>query len=49
MIAVLQGVHKFGLGDEISLYLDPRRLFVFDSAGNLVAAPGENAGGTGAH
>jgi len=49
MIAVLQGVHKFGLGDEINLYLDPRRLFVFDSAGNLVAAPGENAGGTGAH
>jgi glycerol transport system ATP-binding protein len=49
MIALLQGVHEFGLGDEIKLYLDPRRLFVFDSAGNLVAAPGENAGGTGAH
>ena len=49
MIAVLQGVHKFGLGDEISLYLDPHRLFVFDSAGDLVAAPGANAGGTGAH
>jgi glycerol transport system ATP-binding protein len=49
MIALLQGVHEFGLGDEINLYLDPRRLFVFDSAGNLVAAPAENAGGTGTH
>ena len=49
MIALLQGVHEFGLGDEIKLYLDPRRLFVFDTAGNLVAAPAENAGGTGAH
>jgi len=49
MIALLQGVHEFGLGDEIDLYLDPRRLFVFDGAGDLVAAPGENAGGTGAH
>jgi len=49
MIAVLQGVHEFGLGDEISLYLDPRRLFVFDGAGKLVAAPEENAGATGAH
>ena len=25
MIAMLQGVHDFGLGDEIRLYLDPRR------------------------
>ena len=49
MIAVLQGVHQFGLGDEINLYLDPRLLFVFDSAGNLVAAPAENPGGTGTH
>jgi glycerol transport system ATP-binding protein len=49
MIALLQGVHEFGLGDKISLDLDPRRLFVFDGAGNLVAAPAENAGGAGAH
>jgi glycerol transport system ATP-binding protein len=49
MIAVLQGVHEFGLGDEISLYLDPRRLFVFDGAGDLVAAPGDSADRTGAH
>jgi glycerol transport system ATP-binding protein len=49
MIALLQGVHEFGLGNEINLYLDPRRLFVFDGAGKLVAAPEENAGGTGAH
>ncbi len=49
MIALLQGVHEFGLGDGVNLYLDPRRLFVFDGAGGLVAAPGENAGRTGAH
>jgi len=49
MIALLQGVHQFGLGDQINLYLDPRRLFVFDGDGKLVAAPAENAGGTGAH
>jgi len=49
MIALLQGVHKFGLGDEINLYLDPRRFFVFDGAGDLVAGPGKNANGTGAH
>jgi glycerol transport system ATP-binding protein len=49
MIAVLQGVHEFGLGDEISLYLDPCRLFVFDGAGDLVAAPGDSADRTGAH
>jgi glycerol transport system ATP-binding protein len=49
IIAVLQGVHEFGLGDEISLYLDPRRLFVFDGAGAVVAAPEQNAGRRGAH
>ena len=49
MVALLQGVHKFGLGDEINLYLDPRRVFVFGGAGDLVAAPGQNASGTGAH
>jgi glycerol transport system ATP-binding protein len=43
MIALLEGVHEFGLGDEINLYLDPRRLFVFNGAGDLVAAPGQNA------
>jgi len=48
MIALLQGVHEFELGDEINLYLDPRRLFVFNGTGDLVAAPGENADRTGA-
>ena len=49
MIALLQGVHEFGLGDGIDLYLDPRRVFVFDGGGGLVAAPAEHAGRTGAH
>jgi len=49
IIALLQGVHEFELGDEINLYLDPCSLFVFDDAHNLVAAPGENVGRTRAH
>ena len=41
LIALLEGVHEFALGDEISLHLDPDRLFVFDGAGSLAAAPAQ--------
>ena len=34
-----EGVKALGLGKEIQIYLDARFLFVFDEAGNLVAAP----------
>jgi glycerol transport system ATP-binding protein len=33
------GIHLMPVGSEIAMYLDPERLFVFDSDGRLVAAP----------
>ena len=39
-----QGVHSFGLGQEIDVFLDATRLFVFADSGRLVAAPA--GGGT---
>ena len=38
LIALLEGVHEFALGEEINLHLEPDRLFVFDGAGGLAAA-----------
>jgi glycerol transport system ATP-binding protein len=42
LVAQLTGVHVFALGDALTLYLDPRQAYVFDAAGDLVAAPQEN-------
>ena len=39
MIALVEGVHLYGLGEAIRFYLDPDRLFVFSEAGKLVAVP----------
>src|SRR3977135_3670492 len=39
-VAVLQGAHEFAPGDTLDAVLDPNDLFVFDTAGRLVAAPG---------
>ena len=47
MIAQLEGVRQFALGESVSLHFDSNRLFVFDGAGNLAAAPArptDNAG-----
>jgi len=47
MIAQLEGVREFALGESVSLHFDSNRLFVFDGAGNLAAAPArptDNAG-----
>ena len=33
------GVHTFTMGNEITVYINPRHLFVYDTAGRLVAAP----------
>jgi len=38
-----EGVHRFGLGQPIEVFVDPRHLFVFDSAGALVAAPSDRS------
>lgn len=53
VVAQLEGVHRYPLGKQTSLYLDPRRFFAFDPDGTLAAAPpalrrappGEIAGG----
>ncbi|MDX1606274.1 MAG: ABC transporter ATP-binding protein, partial [Candidatus Competibacterales bacterium] len=37
-----EGAHEFHLGDKISVFVDPRRLFVFDESGSLVANPSRN-------
>ena len=36
-----EGVHGSRLGETISVYIDPLRLFVFDASDRLVAAPGD--------
>ncbi len=33
------GVHTLDLGSEIDIWVDPARMFVFDRAGRLAAAP----------
>jgi glycerol transport system ATP-binding protein len=39
MIARIDGVHEYRLGEHATLYFDPARLFAFDLGGRLVAAP----------
>jgi glycerol transport system ATP-binding protein len=39
IVAQVEGVHGYQIGEAIRFYLDPDRLFVFDSAGSLVAVP----------
>ena len=37
LIARFAGVHKYQLAAPLTLYFDPARVFVFDTAGRLVA------------
>jgi len=39
VVALVEGVHNYALGETLSLHFDPRRLFVFNSVGGLMAAP----------
>jgi glycerol transport system ATP-binding protein len=39
VVAQLTGVHYFGLGAAITVYLNPAQVYVFDSAGALLVAP----------
>ena len=45
LVAQREGVHGFALGQPVVLYLDPRRLYVFDGGGTLAAAPAAHRGG----
>ena len=42
VVAQLTGVHQFDLGSAVTLYLNPAQVYVFDSAGDLLVAPGGN-------
>lgn len=39
MVSQIDGVHQFDLGQTVTLYIDPKRLYAFAEAGQLVAAP----------
>ena len=39
MVALMHGVHRVGIGDQIAAYLDQNSLFIFDHAAKLVASP----------
>ena len=41
LVAQLTGVHRFGLGSPITLYLQPMQAYVFDPRGELLVAPGD--------
>jgi len=47
-VAVLQGVHEYEPGQALNAALDPGNVFVFDTAGRLVASPGQESSGEGA-
>ena len=49
LIAQLEGVREFALGESVGLHFDPNRLFVFDASGRLAAAPARLAGDAEAH
>lgn len=39
LVAQLPGIHSVAPGEHANLFIDPRRMFVFDAEGQLVAAP----------
>ncbi|HRO60791.1 MAG TPA: ABC transporter ATP-binding protein [Burkholderiaceae bacterium] len=41
LVAQLSGVHAFGLGEAITLYLNPAQVHVFDGNGDLLVAPAQ--------
>jgi glycerol transport system ATP-binding protein len=44
VVAQLTGVHYFALGAEVTLYLNPAQVHVFDAAGDLLVAPHRGVG-----
>jgi glycerol transport system ATP-binding protein len=39
LVAQLTGVHRFGLGEAVTLHVSPGQVYVFDPAGALARAP----------
>jgi len=48
LVAQLPGIHSVEIGQKITLYIDPRRMFAFDGAGELVASPPQFSGSSSA-
>jgi glycerol transport system ATP-binding protein len=44
LVAQLSGVHFFGLGAAVTLYLDPAQVYVFGANGKLLSAPVRKGG-----
>jgi glycerol transport system ATP-binding protein len=44
LVVQREGVHRYELGQSVTLYIDPNRLYAFDAAGGLAAAPTRDSG-----
>jgi glycerol transport system ATP-binding protein len=42
-VAQEEGVHSFGLGETVRIYVDPNHVYAFDASGRLAACPPYNA------
>ena len=47
LVAQLTGVHYFGLGTALTLYLDPAQVYLFGADGLLLQAPQRSGAGGG--
>ncbi len=45
LVVLTHGVHQVDIGENVPVYLDPARLFVFDAQNLLVSAPTAESGG----
>jgi glycerol transport system ATP-binding protein len=43
LVAQLTGVHVFTLGEAVTLYVNPAHVYIFDTRGDLLAAPSSTA------
>jgi len=46
-VAQEEGVHSFGLGDSVRIFVDPNHVYAFDGSGRLAACPPYEAPGRG--
>jgi glycerol transport system ATP-binding protein len=44
LVVQREGVHRYELGQSVTLYVDPNRLYAFEASGGLAAAPKRNSG-----
>jgi glycerol transport system ATP-binding protein len=44
LVVQREGVHRYELGQPVTLHIDPKRLYAFDASGALAAAPQRSVG-----